>query len=65
MKVPCAILPALSGSARAKALREIAQRFAAETPGPNESQLQQVTFVRVVCSGPPGHSAQRLWPTLL
>jgi hypothetical protein len=57
LKVPCAILPALSGTARAKALQEIAQRFAAETPSPNESQLQQVTFVSV-CSGPPSHAAQ-------
>jgi len=57
MEVPCAILPALYGTARANALQEIAQRFTAETPGPNESQLQQVTFVSV-CSGPPSHAAQ-------
>jgi hypothetical protein len=57
MEVPCAILPALPGTARAKALQEIAQRFAAAIPGPDESQLQQVTFVSV-CSGPPGHAAQ-------
>ena len=57
LKVPCAILPALSGTARANALQEIAQRFAAETPSPNESQLQQVTFVSV-CSGPPSQAAQ-------
>src|SRR5205823_5865734 len=55
--VPCAILPVLSGTARANALQEIAQRFAAETPSPDESQLQQVTFVSV-CSGPPSHAAQ-------
>jgi hypothetical protein len=57
MEVPCAILPALSGAARANALQEIAQRFAAETPGSNESQLQQVTFVSV-CRGPSSHAAQ-------
>jgi hypothetical protein len=57
LKVPCAILPALSGTARANALQEIAQRFAAEIPRPDESQLQQVTFVSV-CSGPPSHAAQ-------
>jgi hypothetical protein len=57
LKIPCAILPALSGVARANALQEIAQRFAAETPGPNESQLQLVTFVSV-CSGPLSHAAQ-------
>jgi Apea-like HEPN len=57
LKVPCAILPVLSGTARVNALQEIAQRFAAETPGPDESQLQQVTFVSV-CNGPPSHAAQ-------
>jgi len=57
LKVPCAILPVLSGTARTRALQEIAQRFAAETPSPDESQLLQVTFVSV-CSGPPGHAAQ-------
>jgi hypothetical protein len=57
LKVPCAILPALSGTARANALQEIAQRFAAAIPRPDESQLQQVTFVSV-CSGPPSHAAQ-------
>ncbi len=57
LKVPCAILPALSGAARANALQEIAQRFAAEIPRPDESQLQQVTFMSV-CSGPPSHAAQ-------
>jgi hypothetical protein len=57
LKVPCAILPALSGTARTNALQEIAQRFAAEIPRPDESQLQQGTFVSV-CSGPPSHAAQ-------
>ena len=57
LKVPCAILPVLSGTARARALQEIAQRFAAETPMPDESELQQGTFVSV-CSGPPGQAAQ-------
>jgi len=57
LKVPCAILPVLSGTARTRALQEIAQRFATETPSPDKSQLLQVTFVSV-CSGPPGHAAQ-------
>ena len=57
LQVPCAILPALSGTARANALQEIAQRFAAAIPRPDESQLQQVTFVSV-CSGPPSHAGQ-------
>jgi hypothetical protein len=57
LKVPCAILPVLAGTARTRAIQEIAQRFAAETPRPDESQLQQVTFVSV-CSGPPSQAAQ-------